>query len=396
MPGDTVGILPRNSDEIVNAIIEKSGELKAKCHHPLHLKISAEASAQKKVPKMPIFLPVCQTTIYKLLQESVDLRSFPKKGFLSALVKYNCLTDPIELRFLEILASREGSSLYTSEILQNQTTFYALLTKLQSWSLTIENIGILFEHLPRLMPRPYSIANSPLTTEMLDDYNRQSTIFKIIFSLNNPPGITTLMLQQLIFKYEVERTLKLDTSDQFVNVYARQSNRFLLTDDDLERPLLMIAIGTGVAPFIGFLEHIEERRKRATAGKETSFPSTWLILGCRYKNKQLCGDRLKVFVKNGILSKLSECFSRDMDAKEKYVQDCVRNEALDIANLLTHSEGTAAGKIFICGNKQMSTDVRAAMEESLLKSEKCSAIEDAKKTIDELVKGGQYIEDIWI
>lgn len=396
LPGDTIGILARNSDQVVNTILDKSVELKAKCHQPFHLKISAEAMAQKKVPKIPIFLPNCQTTIYKILQESVDLHAFPKKGFLSALVNYNCVSDAIERRFLEILASREGSSLYASEILQQQTTFYALLTRLQSWSLTIENVGILFEHLPRLMPRPYSISNSPLTTVSLDEYDQHSTIFKIIFSLNNPPGIATLMLQQLIFKYEVERTLKLDISDQFVNVYARNSNRFQLTEDDLERPLLMIAIGTGLAPFIGFLEHIQELRKRKSKDKGKIVPLTWLIFGCRYKTKQLCDDRLKAFVKNGTLSKLNECFSKESDTKAKYVQDCIRQEAMEISDFLTQSDGNTASKIFICGNKKMSIDVRAAIEEALVKADKCSATEDAKQTIDELVKSGHYIEDIWI
>lgn len=393
LPGDTIAILPQNSDDIIHQIIDKSVDIRSKCHDALHLKISPAALAQKKVPKIPIHLPVCQTSIYKLFQESVDLHAFPKKAFLWALVSYGFLSDDTERRYLEILACREGSALYTTEILQQQTTFYTLLNRLQSWCFHTDNIGVLFEHLPRLMPRPYSISNSPLAIKTLDEYDRQSTILKIIFSLNNPPGITTRMLQQLIFKYEVELTLKLDTSDQFVNIYGRQSNRFQLTDEDLERPLLMIAIGTGVAPFIGFLEHIRERRKRK---QPKTSPLTWLIFGCRYKNKQLCGDRLNAFVKDGTLSKFSECFSKESNAKTKYVQDCVRNEAFEISNLLIDAEDKFISKIFICGNKQMSIDVRSAIEESLLKADKCSAIEDAKQTIDELVKSGRYIEDIWI
>lgn len=393
MPGDTIGILPQNSDEVLNKILEKSSELKAKCHDTFHLRISAEAAAQKKVPKMPIYLPVCQTTLYKLFQESVDLQTFPKKAFLWSLVNYNCLTDADERRFLEILASREGSTLYVSEILQQQTTFYTLLNRFQSWHFNVGNVGILFEHLSRLMPRPYSISNSPFSVESSDDYDRHSTILKVIFSLNNPPGITTRMLQQLIFKYEVERTLKIDASDQFINLYARQSNRFQLNADDLQRPIIMVAIGTGVAPFIGFLEHIQEQRKRKSLTKSAF---TWLIFGCRYKKKQLCSDQLNEFVRDGTLSKLSECFSREADTKTKYVQEYIRNEATNIANHLIEENDGVLSKIFICGNKKMSTDVRTAIEQSLVKADKCSAIEDAKQIVDELVKSGRYIEDIWI
>lgn len=394
LPGDTIGILPQNSDDIIHQIIDKSPVIKSKCHDGIHLKISPAAMTQKKVPKMPIHLPVCQTSIYKVFQEAVDLHAFPKKAFLWALVNYGFLNDETERRYLEILASREGSSLYTTEILQQQTTFSAILNRLHSWCFTIENIGVLFEHLPRLMPRPYSISNSALGTQALVDYDRQSTIFKIIFSLNNPPGITTRMLQQLIFKYEVELTLKMDMSDQFVSVYARQSNRFQLTDEDLQRPITMIAIGTGIAPFIGFLEHIHEQKKRKHLKK---LPQTWLIFGCCYKNKQLCGNRLNTFVKDGILSKFNECFSKESNAKTKYVQDCIRNEAIELTNLLVGSDDEeVSSKIFICGNKQMSIDVRGAIEESLIKANKCSAIEDAKQIIDELIKNGRYVEDIWI
>lgn len=397
MPGDTIGILPQNSDDAVNQIIDKSVDLKSKCYDAICLTITPEALNQKKVPKLPIHLPMRQTTIYKLLQESVDLHAFPKKAFLWALVNYNLLTDATERRFIEILCCREGSSLYAAEILQCQITFFDLLNRLKSWCFSIDNIGVLFEHLPRLMPRPYSISNSQLSTETMDDYCRKSSILKIIFSINNPPGLTTRMLQQLIFKYQVEHTLKLGMSDRFANVYFRQSNRFQLTDEDLKKPLLMIAIGTGIAPFIGFLEHIQQLKKRKPLKYGQSY--TWLIFGCRYQNKQLCIDQLNAFVKDGTLSKLNECFSRDLNAKWKYVQDCIRNEATNISNFLFDCAGDAeqpTSKVYVCGSKQLSIDVRAVIEESLMKTEKCSAIEDAKQIIGEFVKNGRYIEDIWI
>lgn len=399
MPGETIGVLPKNSDEVVNQIIDKSVELKSKCHDAIRLVISTDAAAavSKKQPKMPIHLPMHQTTIYKLLQESVDLHAFPKKAFLWAIVHYNLLTDTVERRFIEILCSREGSSQYAEQILHAQMTFSQLLNRLKSWCFSIENIGVLFEHLPRLMPRPYSISNSLLTTETMDDYCRKSTILKIIFSLNNPPGVTTQMLQQLIFKYEVEHTLKMGINESFVNMYVRQRNRFQLTDEDLKRPLLMIAIGTGIAPFIGFLEHIQQIRKRKPC-KHTQ-RETWLIFGCRYQAKQLCSDKLNEFVRDGTLSKFHECFSRDANAKWKYVQDCIRHEAINISNLLFNcDDGDAeqtASKVYVCGNKQMSIDVRTAVGDCLIKTDKCSANENAKQIIDEFIKNGRYIEDIW-
>lgn len=393
MPGDTIGILPQNSEINLNKIIEYSPALKSKFNHKLQLSLSAESSAMKKITKMPIYLPTQHTSLSQVFRECVDLHAFPKKSFLWAFFQYNCLTNADERRYVEILASREGSALYTSEILQKQTTFYILLERLTSWHFDHRNIGVLLEHLPRLMPRPYSISNSILSTELLDEYNRKSTILKIIFSLNDPPGITTNMLQKLIFKYEVENTLELSTKELIVNLYARQSNRFQLTDDDLNRPLLMIAIGTGVAPFIGFLEHLREQKKRT---KMATKSFTWLLFGCKRRNKQICAKQIKDFVADGTLSRFTECFSRESNSV-KYVQDIIKMNPKEIIDLLIKTEeDQVQPKIFICGNKKMAIDVRAAIEEALVTVGDCNPIEDAKQIVNELVKNGRYIEDIWI
>lgn len=391
-PGDTIGILSENPDKIVNEIINRNHDLHTKCNNGISLKLTDASASLKKAPKFPINLPVKITTLFKLLKESIDLNAIPKKALLVALIKQNCVTNPIEKRFLEILASREGSATYVTEILQNQKSFYGLFSELSSLQFSFETITILFEHLPRLMPRPYSISTSSLATKSHDEYEQNGTILKIIFSLNNPPGITTRMLEALIFKYLVENTLDMCSSGKIVNLYLRQSNRFRLTDDDLDSPLIMIAIGTGVAPFLGFLEHRREVKKKNSNYDQLGY--SWLIFGCRQKHKQLCHDQLNAHLKDGTLSKLSESFSRDSNVNEHYVQDHIRAQADKFIKLSLQNDGKTT-KIFICGNKKMAQDVRMTIEECLIKVNKCSAI-DAKEVIDELIMNGRYIEDIWI
>lgn len=375
----------------MNEIIERCSNLKSRSHDAILLKLTQEANKLKKLPRIPNHLPTKHTTLYKLFKDCVDLYAFPKKAFLWALVNFNCLTDDTERRFLTILASKEGSTYYTSEILQKHITFYDLLKLCHSWNFNHENIGILFEHLPRLMPRPYSISSSLLAANTLPESNHESTVLKIIFSLNNPPGITTHMLQQLIFAYQQKNSID---QQSFVDLYFRKSNNFRITDEDLDWPLIMIAIGTGVAPFIGFLEHIQKQHQQ----KHSVHRFTWLIFGCRRKDKQLCNDRIHEFIADGTLSKFSECFSRDSDINApKYVQDIIRaNSEEFIQRFMDDTNENDFSKVFVCGSRKMATDVRSAIKDSLIESGRCSTTEDSDVIVNEFIKNSRYIEDIWV
>lgn len=389
-PGDTIGILPVNPDDIVHAISDRNADLKAKFKVPITLRLTAAAANAKRPIKMPIHLPTTSTSIYKLLKETVDLNAIPKKSLLSALVKSDCVSDPVEKRFLEILASREGATIYVADILQSQLSFARIFSDLKSLSLTTKSMVILLEHLPRLMPRPYSISTSALATKLLPEHDRHSTLLKIMFSVNDPPGITTRMLEQLIFKYQVENMLRIDSNEEHVNLFLRQSNRFRLNDDDYDRPLILIAIGTGIAPFIGFLEHRREQKRKSNR----SPGHTWLLLGCRQRANRLCRSRLEQFQGAGVLHQLTEAFSRDTDVDTgRYVQDKIKAQPDEFIRLFDDSE--AGTKTFVCGNNKMAQDVRCAIEESLVKVNRMSAV-DAKASIEDKIKNNRYIEDIWM
>lgn len=58
-----------------------------------------------------------------------------------------------------------------------------------------------------------------------------------------------------------------------VPIFTRSQNPFHLPSDP-STPLIMIGPGTGVAPFVGFLQHM------AVGG--VSGRKTWLFFGCRH------------------------------------------------------------------------------------------------------------------
>ena len=76
----------------------------------------------------------------------------------------------------------------------------------------------------------------------------------------------------------------------------------------------MVCAGSGIGPFLGFLEH------RRQLGVKTGF--TWLVFGCRNRGKDdLHKDKLLKYVQDGVLSKLSVAYSREQNEDGvKYVQ----------------------------------------------------------------------------
>lgn len=67
-----------------------------------------------------------------------------------------------------------------------------------------------------------------------------------------------------------------------IPIYLR-TNQHFRPPDDLSKPLIMIGPGTGVAPFLGFLQHRAFRKCQLR--DDQCYGVTWLFYGCRNKNK---------------------------------------------------------------------------------------------------------------
>lgn len=244
-----------------------------------------------------------------------------------------------EKRCLEEISSREGAQLYTEQILNKNTS---VLDILRAYPSCKPPITLLLQHLPRLMPRPYSICNSPLC-----DKNTIKICFSVALIKDGKKGIATGWLEDIsksinltVINHKdaiLENDLNSDKDDKitdlisdklkYLNInksenyvlsaYLRNSNTFCLPKDP-SIPIIMIAIGTGLAPFIGFLEERQHLRKRDA---QMSFGKAWLYFGCRYSDKDfIFKDELEGFVSDDTLSKLIVSHSREDNVKFKYVQ----------------------------------------------------------------------------
>jgi sulfite reductase alpha subunit-like flavoprotein len=78
---------------------------------------------------------------------------------------------------------------------------------------------------------------------------------------------------------------------------------------DLGANVIMVGAGTGVSPFLGFVQH-RELLSAVDAGKS----DWWLFFGCRNESKDfIYREDLEGSVSRGVLHKLTVAFSRDAE-----------------------------------------------------------------------------------
>lgn len=156
----------------------------------------------------------------------------------------------------------------------------------------------------------------------------------------------------------------------------------------------MVGPGTGIAPFIGFLQHREKLQEQHPEGH---FGATWLFFGCRHKDRDyLFREELRHFHKRGILTHLKVSFSRDAPVGEeaapvKYVQDNIQLHSEQVARVLLNE----SGYIYVCGDaKNMAKDVNDTLVEIISKQAGVEKLE-AMKRLATLKEEKRYLQDIW-
>lgn len=297
------------------------------------------------------------------------MHAIPKKQFLRSLIEH--LVDDAEKRILSILCSKEGATDYSERILNARLGFLDILQSFKSWNQI--PFQLLLEHLPRLLPRPYSIANSPL---------QNPNILKIWFSIAEPSGVTTRMLDDMIKRANSGAAVT-------VPIYLRQGNAFSYSLNEMCDPVIFVAAGVGVSPFLGFLEHREEAHK---LDKEIPLANATIFYGCRHESESLCKNIFHHHLQTGSLNELKESFSRDVDSRHKYVQDQIQSNANSIADVLIKDNG----RIYVCGSVSMVQDVRKSIQNCLAEYLSDSTNGDAIEYVQKLVTDKRYIEDTWI
>uniref|UniRef100_A0A2A4JCR1 Methionine synthase reductase n=1 Tax=Heliothis virescens TaxID=7102 RepID=A0A2A4JCR1_HELVI len=374
--GDTIGVIPHNDESDIEFIIS-------------HLNLAPTADLTYRLTlddtvkggKIPVHVPI-QSTLRHVLTHCLDLRSILKKVFLLALSKYT--KNDKEKMLLEYFCSKEGSATYSTHILNKSLCILDIFTIFQSCKPPIE---VLLANLPRLFPRPYSIVNSGL---------KDNRVLKICFSVieNERKGLTTGWLERLIRNEDTLENgiMNLSLSNELkvkqkVPIYLRKNLNMFCLPDSAENPLILIGPGTGVSPFIGFLEE----RKMMNQQSDIKLGEAWLFFGCRNPKLDFIYEKeLNQFLSEGTLNKLFVAFSRIDNHEIKYIQDALTKQGKEITQLI--KEGAS---IYVCGDlKTMAAEVKEILIQSFVHHENMS-LQEAQDKITELQKDKKYVIDAW-
>ncbi|XP_049303219.1 methionine synthase reductase isoform X2 [Bactrocera dorsalis] len=367
-PGDTIGILPINNIKDVQLLL-KHMHLTNNIDDIFQLQISTKCS--KKIAKLPTYIPT-HCTPYRLLRDCLSIHAIPKKQFLNVLA--NCCENNDERAFLSSLSSKEGSCYYNELILERGLKLLDFLELCPSCKPTLE---ILIEHLPRLLPRPYSIANCPVGNDM-----------KLIFSiLPEKPGVTTDMLNNL-----AAPLLNAANPSELpkITMYARQPNQFRFTSQEAnERNHILIGVGTALAPFLGFLELKEQLLAN---GIFKTLGDTWLFSGAINETHLPHRERILAYEEAGVLQRYFESFSRALSATYHYVQEQLLAHASEFVEFLMQEKTV----LYICADGgSISKSIETAVMECLVQV-KHITLDEASQELKLFKGNGKYREDLWL
>ncbi|HEY1500540.1 MAG TPA: oxidoreductase [Acidobacteriaceae bacterium] len=224
----------------------------------------------------------------------------------------------------------------------------------------------LFKLLPRLAPRLYSISSSQALLKTQIDLSVR--VVKYESHGRNRQGVCSAHIG--------ERTPPGEKLPIFIH-----SNQLFRLPASPDVPVIMVGPGTGVAPFRAFLQH-----KQAGCGR---WPM-WLFFGDQRASQDfLYREDFERWVQDGILNRLDTAFSRDQ--KEKiYVQTRIREKSTELYRWLEQG-----AYFYVCGDsKRMAPDVEAALLEAV-GTHSGKGPDYANEFLAEMKKQKRYLRDVY-
>ncbi|WP_420876562.1 diflavin oxidoreductase, partial [Streptomyces griseoruber] len=222
------------------------------------------------------------------------------------------------------------------------------------------------EALGRLQPRLYSISSSPLT----DPHLVSLTVSVVRYeNLAGRPrqGVCSPFLADA-------------APDTEVPVHVQRSPHFRPPADP-NTPMVMVGPGTGVAPFVGFLQERRARGHRAP---------NWLFFGEQRRSTDFYyEEELTALLADGGLARLDTAFSRDQRAKV-YVQDRMREHGSHLWSWLQDG-----AHFYVCGDaSRMAKDVDQALRDIAVVHGGLGEAE-AAAYVKQLASDKRYVRDVY-
>ena len=336
--GDYLAVLPTNAVEVVYRVLKRF-----QLTTDTHIKIQSSTET---------FFPT----------------NYPISAF-DILSGYVELAQPISKKQVETLASlcrdeNERNALlnlngddYEQEVLDKRLNILDVLELYPSCELAFAQY---LRMLPSLRVRQYSISSSPLWNAAVATLTLDILNAPALCGLGQHVGVASNYLANL-------------KAGDRISCSVRASNVRFHPPEDTKVPIVMIAAGTGIAPFRGF---IQERAAQSICGREVG--TTLLYFGCRTKDDFLYEGDLEKWSKVDAIQ-IKSVFSRQGNADRNYVQDLLWEDREEIKEL--YRQGA---RFYVCGSaRKLSASVKACFIKILGEAHQCDE-DEATKILDQI------------
>ena len=407
-PGDAIGVLPCNSDTAVDYVLQRLSV------QPLADFPRPRGGATADRIKSPIYDAIrWPLTNRQVILRHMDLfiRKMETLRFLASHCK--------EKQDRDILAEWSTSSkLFRERVLNRRLTLCDILLRFDSCQPDFKNV---VEACSVLQPRYYSVASAKEVNPHLLEFCFHMVSHRV--GDKKITGVCTSWMETLL-KHHFQ-----PNSNISIPVFLKTTPEFSVPED-LSHPVIMIGPGTGVAPFVSFLQHRHYAMQQALKnrhlvqvpavggiasaigieGEDSHLQNggvispaeakvvgeTHLFFGCKHHNTDyIFRDELEGFVNNQTLRYLHTAFSQEEDDAYWYGGVYVQDKMMDISGRLATLIQSRNAYIYVCGDaKSMAKDVHRVLIEILVESKRMTSLE-ANEMLAELQSKGRYQRDLW-
>ena len=352
-PAENILIYPKNKEETINIVLNQLAMDKDTNY--INYKIlnnSKDISLNLPLPE--------GITVKEALSEYIDLSCQITKNILSKLIIY--LTDINQKKKISEIINNEKSM---EGFMAKRYNISDFIKEYDSLQLSLQDLSEIF---PTINPRYYACSSS---------YNKNNKSIELIITLVSWRGPNNDIRYGLTSNYfnDLYKSKSFLDNDIYVNISFKESSFKL--PEDLSTPMLMICTGSGIGPFISFLEELEFNKNKCNNKYET-----YLIFDSKdKKNDFICENILDIFKEYGILTEYYTTFSKDQNEKV-YLQDVLEKQfSKEKIKELIFDKGM---KIYICGSSSIGNDIIKKLGDMIGEENK-----------EKLIKNNQIMLEMW-
>lgn len=364
MTADNLGVLPINSNEVVESVAKSLGYFDDLDKVFCLSKGTNRDGETHEWHGLPFPNPI---TVRECLTRYLDLTAAPRRSDLKLLSSY--ARQAVDRKALQRFSSKEGKAEYKEKIVGGLNGLAQILKLCPSIEIPLEH---LIGNVSRLqLPRFYTIASSPkvhpgsihLTVSVTKEQRRDGSFFEGVCS-----------------------THIADKRNQNLRIFVRPSSFRL--PSNLDTPVLMIGPGTGIAPMRALLQ---DRKHQFEAEGGSADMCNVLYFGCKKEELDyIYRDELEAYHQEGTLQDLYVAFSRKNPKQKEYVQHLLHQNGASTYRLLEEK----GAYVFVCGGVKMGHDVTETLKDILI-SEGSMSKDDATNYLSALSSNGRFIQELW-